>query len=673
MAFSPKLLQQGAGGAGAAEKYIENLFSTYLYTGTGTGYAGSEQNIINGINVSGKGALIWIKARESTAAYNSYWNRHQLYDTNRGITFGLNSNTTGGHGDTTDSMSTRADGFRLASGGSYYQQNFSGVKYVSWTFRQEPKFFDIVTYTGNGNGAGQVINHNLGSTPGFIICKCTSTTQDWAVCARTGGSASPESDITYATGLSLNTTNAASYSGSLGSFPTSTTFNTSGIFTAGASGTYPNLNGQTYVAYLFAHNAGGFGLTGNDNVVSCGSFTTDGSGKFTVNLGYEPQWIMIKLTNFESNWSIFDNMRGMPVGSTTTRVLPNTDDIESSAFSFVDIKATGFEAGTGSGNPYGTGQTWVYLAIRRPMKVPTDATKVFSTNAYSGGSAGRSFNLGFVPDTLLTMRRNTSNYNIINTRLLGQDYLFTNTTDALLSGLAGVPLWSAPTGNISFTTATSVTGWNGSGSDYVGEAFARAPSFFDVVAYTGSVAGGVLNHNLGVAPELMIFKSRASTSDNNWSVQCAFGPSGKVYNLNGTGNYNGTLATSLSASSITLSDNTTNNTVAYVAYLFATCPGVSKVGSYAGSASAVQVDCGFTNGARFVLIKVANAAGGWIVWDSARGIISGNDPYLELNNSNAEITSEDYIDPYSAGFEIAAAAPAVLNGINRTFIFLAIA
>jgi hypothetical protein len=308
------------------------------------------------------------------------------------------------------------------------------------------------------------------------------------------------------------------------------------------------------------------------------------------------------------------------------------------------------------------------------MKVPTDATKVFSTNAYSGGSAGRSFNLGFVPDTLLTMRRNTSTYNIFNTRLLGQDYLFAYSTDGVTGGLAGVPLWSAPTGNISFTTATSVTGWNASGSDYVGEAFARAPGFFDVVAYTGTAAGGrVLNHNLGVAPELMIFKSRETTGDNNWSVQCAFGPSGKVYSLNGTGNYNGTLATSLTASSITLSDNTTNNAAKYVAYLFATCPGVSKVGSYAGSASAVQVDCGFTNGARFVLIKYADGTGGWIVWDSARGIVSGSESYLELNNSNAEVTSEDYIDPYSAGFEITAAAPGALNGINRTFIFLAIA
>jgi hypothetical protein len=272
------------------------------------------------------------------------------------------------------------------------------------------------------------------------------------------------------------------------------------------------------------------------------------------------------------------------------------------------------------------------------------------------------------------MRRNTSNFNIINTRLLGQDYAFTSATDAYQSGLAGVPLWSAPTGNISFTTATSVSGWNASGSDYVGEAFARAPGFFDVVAYTGTAAGGrVLSHSLGVAPQLMIFKSRASTSDNNWSVQCAFGPSGKVHNLNGTGQYNGTLATSLTASSITLTDNTTNNTVAYVAYLFATCPGVSKVGSYTGTGTTLQIDCGFTTGARFVLIKRADAATDWYVWDTARGIISDNDPYLLMNSTAAEVTNTDYIDPYSSGFELSSTAPSAINASGSVFIFLAIA
>jgi hypothetical protein len=111
----------------------------------------------------------------------------------------------------------------------------------------------------------------------------------------------------------------------------------------------------------------------------------------------------------------------------------------------------------------------------------------------------------------------------------------------------------------------------------------------------------------------------------------------------------------------------------YVSYLFASCPGVSKVGSYTGTGTTLQIDCGFTAGSRFVLIKRTDSTGDWYVWDSARGIIAGNDPYLLLNDTAAEVTSTDYIDTYSAGFEISSTAPAAINANGGNFIFLAIA
>ena len=112
---------------------------------------------------------------------------------------------------------------------------------------------------------------------------------------------------------------------------------------------------------------------------------------------------------------------------------------------------------------------------------------------------------------------------------------------------------------------------------------------------------------------------------------------------------------------------------AHVAYLFATCAGVSKVGSYTGTATTKQIDCGFTAGARFVLIKRTDSTGDWYVYDSARGIVSGNDPYLLLNSTAAEVTGTDYVDTYNAGFELSSTAPAGLNANGGTYIFLAIA
>jgi hypothetical protein len=118
-----------------------------------------------------------------------------------------------------------------------------------------------------------------------------------------------------------------------------------------------------------------------------------------------------------------------------------------------------------------------------------------------------------------------------------------------------------------------------------------------------------------------------------------------------------------------MTNNSGNN---FVSYLFSTCAGVSKVGSYTGTATTKQIDCGFTAGARFVLIKRTDSTGDWYVWDTARGIIAGNDPYLLLNSTATEVTSTDYIDPYSAGFEISSTAPAAINASGGTFIFLAV-
>jgi hypothetical protein len=61
------------------------------------------------------------------------------------------------------------------------------------------------------------------------------------------------------------------------------------------------------------------------------------------------------------------------------------------------------------------------------------------------------------------------------------------------------------------------------------------------------------------------------------------------------------------------------------------------------------------------------------VWDTAHGIVSGNDPYLLVNSTAAEVTNTDYIDTYNAGFELSSTAPAAINNSGGTYIFLAIA
>jgi hypothetical protein len=108
--------------------------------------------------------------------------------------------------------------------------------------------------------------------------------------------------------------------------------------------------------------------------------------------------------------------------------------------------------------------------------------------------------------------------------------------------------------------------------------------------------------------------------------------------------------------------------------LWATVAGISKVGSYTGTGSDLNVDCGFSAGARFVLIKRTDASSdGWYVFDSERGIVAGDDPYFLLNSSAAQVTNTDYIDPLSSGFTVTSSAPAALNASSGNYIFLAIA
>jgi hypothetical protein len=133
--------------------------------------------------------------------------------------------------------------------------------------------------------------------------------------------------------------------------------------------------------------------------------------------------------------------------------------------------------------------------------------------------------------------------------------------------------------------------------------------------------------------------------------------------------------TSPTVSSFTVGTITTGNESGfnYVAYLFASCPGVSKVGSYTGNGSSLNIDCGFTNGARFVLIKRTDSTGDWYVWDTARGIVAANDPWLLLNSTNAEVTTDDTIDPLSTGFTVNQVSATNVNVSAATYIYLAIA
>ena len=111
----------------------------------------------------------------------------------------------------------------------------------------------------------------------------------------------------------------------------------------------------------------------------------------------------------------------------------------------------------------------------------------------------------------------------------------------------------------------------------------------------------------------------------------------------------------------------------YIAYLFATCAGVSKVGSYTGNGSSQTINCGFAGGARFVLIKRTDNTGDWYVYDTARGMTTLTDPYLFLNSTAAEAATLGSVTTVTTGFKVDASILAAVNTNGASYTYLAIA
>jgi hypothetical protein len=642
--------------AGLTPPYIEDVFSTYLYDGNS-----STQTITNNIDLSTQGGLVWIKARNGSGATRN----HRLWTTNIGGNKVLQSDSTAALYDYGSPQVTfNSNGFGLSSDAGI---NATSSTYVSWTFRKQPKFFDVVTWTGD-NTAGRQISHSLGSTPGFIVFKCTNTTGDWYTIARI-------TDTSYSFGLKLNTTDAQ-----LVATNPSSTISTTWFVPEYFNGSIPdsNASGNTYVAYLFAHNAGGFGLTGTDNVISCGSYTATGNDP--VELGYEPQWLLTKRINTTGNWAIDDTMRGFSL--TGDRFLnPNLSDAESAGGGDYPT-ATGFV-----GKNYGSG-TIIYIAIRRgPMKVPTSGTSVYNAIARTGTNANATISgVGFSPDLILGFTSSpAANYSGFVDRLRGINptaFLSGNNqatnSEYILNTATNLGVTSLTMDGVTLDADQTFAYINYSTRSYSTHFFKRAPSFFDEVCYTGnSVTPRTITHNLGVAPELMIIKSRSNA--RGWAVYANAIGNNKYLILNSTSaaltDTTIWVNTAPTSSVFTVGDpfDVNNSGYTYVAYLFATCAGVSKVGSYTGNGTTQTIDCGFTGGARFVIIKRTDAAGGWYIYDTARGMTVLTDPYLFLNDTAAEVATLGSVTTVSTGFALNSTILAAINVSAASYIFLAIA
>ena len=260
---------------------VAEVFSTDLYNGNN-----STQTITNGIDLDGEGGLIWIKQRTGT-------NSHYLHDTAMSASSDYHKSDSTSAVGTGIALTKNSNGFSIAST-TWDGINATNHKYVAWTFRKKEKFFDIVNYTGNG-ATGRVISHDLGSTPAMIMIKATNQSDSWYVYHSANG---------FGQYLALNTNYSANQHGSYPpvSAASDTTFTT--VLNTGV-----NSSGSTYVAYIFADNSSELA---DNQMIKCGSYTgTNSSDKLSIDLGWEPQFVLIKHAAGNGNWIMLDKMRAM--------------------------------------------------------------------------------------------------------------------------------------------------------------------------------------------------------------------------------------------------------------------------------------------------------------------------------------------------------------------------
>jgi hypothetical protein len=317
------------------------------------------------------------------------------------------------------------------------------------------------------------------------------------------------------------------------------------------------------------------------------------------------------------------------------------------------------------------------------MKVQTDTTKVFSSVQRTGTGGTATVTTTTIPDLIFTQQMSDP----AGSGAVANPWWY----DRLRGGIPGESLNSSAStaagANSSMLTRINMntytlgsdaanSGINIGGNPYINWNFTRAPQFFDEVCYFGTGSNTTQAHNLGKVPEMMIVKNRSNSA--LWAVYATGTGNTKFIQLNSQNApvtdstvWNNTTPTSTQFSIGTaVQVNTSAQT--YVAYLFATCPNVSKVGSYTGTGTLTTINCNFTAGAKWLMIRRTDTTGPWAWWDTTRGMVAGTDPYLRMNTT-ADQQNGNSVYTIATGFQLLASPAVDVNTSGGTYIFLAIA
>lgn len=322
-----------------------------LYTGTGTAQSISTPNL--------SPDLVWLKIRNTAGS-------HGLWDSVRGTSSRLVSNTTGSEDTTVGVTALSSNGFTVDGpyntapnnwaawawdAGSSTVSNTDGT--LTSSVRANPTAgVSIATWTSASSSTTNSFGHGLAKTPEFIVMKSRNNignNSNW---------------LTYHSALGatkylrLNTTGGAT---------------TTNIWVSGPSSSVVNIEAGAWqpgdwITFAFAPVEG---------FSAFGSYVGDGSssnGPF-VYTGMRPKWIMIKDTTGSTNhWVIYDTERDT-YNESGKRLAANLADQEGasgtlgSGIGGIDILSNGFKIDIAGGNHNTLNSTYIYAAFaEHPFK-----------------------------------------------------------------------------------------------------------------------------------------------------------------------------------------------------------------------------------------------------------------------------------------------------------------
>jgi len=316
----------------------------------------------------------------------------------------------------------------------------------------------------------------------------------------------------------------------------------------------------------------------------------------------------------------------------------------------------------------------------------TQADDYFNTVLYTGTGSSQSITgVGFQPDFVwIKGRSNTRRHMLFDVVRGVQNRLITDDTNTELTMSDGLSSFDSDGftegGNLNTgNTSETLVAWNwkagGTASSIAVDAYssgvpsiassvsANTDAGFSICTWTGDGnSGATIGHGL-TSPELSFVKNRDAAT--NWDACWVDFSSGTSLNLDtSAAEFSPTQGyQTLGSSTITLNSGgsgvtrVNTNNQEYVAYVFKSVEGYSKVGSFIGNKqnypNGTFVYCGFRPA--FLLTKVAGTNGSWVIHDNKRAsAYNGDTARLYPSETTAETAynSNRNVEFYSNGFSI---------------------